>query len=402
MTSEFLSPNDLVDRLFLMLLRARWHPSALAEARAFVDGGSIAWEQFLARAGERSLAPLIYDVSRGLFVVPPAVERSLQAAYVRNAARSTLIFATLEEFLRRCRTAGANIVLLKGAALAATIYGNAALRPMMDIDLMVDQKTVNAVVQQLAEMGFYASHDEPRPGSHLAFESQMRFQRDDSTRTLIEVHWGLFDSPYYQALDDMAWWRQSTREALVGNSSILVLGPEAQILHLCAHMSLHHHALVWLWLHDIAELIFHYENEIDWTELFTQARGMNLLMPLQQVLPQVIANWQPPVPVELVEELRLLSPQSQELRIHHLFTQQRRTVAHHFIADLVGLRTWEQRITYALTQIFPSAKYMQVRYQIEPPLLTSLYYPLRWFSGLASLWQFRRQQSTSRHAKHAD
>ena len=78
---------------------------------------------------------------------------------------------------------------------------------------------------------------------------------------------------YYQHIP-LDWFWQTTLPVTVGTSTARVLGPEAQILHLCLHI-FQHRGQAWAFslrlLHDIAQVLTHYRAQIDWEMLLQNA-----------------------------------------------------------------------------------------------------------------------------------
>lgn len=369
--------------LFYALLRARWDESAWSEAAQIIQEGSIDWPAFLHLAKARGLAPLIYSVTRDHALLPPQVDRALQAHYVHNAARSTLLFDTLHAILDAFEREGVQVILLKGAALAESVYANPALRPMMDLDLLIRRDSLDAATRALTDLGFAPDRREPRRGAMQAFESQMRFHRPDLTDSLVELHWSLLDSPYYQERLNEAWFWQSARP--VRDSHAHTLGPEAQIIHLSAHMLLHHGRTIWLGMHDIAEVCYHEKDTLDWALLLAKARAMHLVLPLQHILPQVKRGWRASIPDAVLQDLQRLPASDDERRAFHWLTRQRTSEAHHFLADLLTTPSARQRWRFALANIFPSPVYVRERYGMKTPWLTPYAYLRRWLRGMAHL-----------------
>lgn len=64
-----------------------------------------------------------------------------------------------------------------------------------------------------------------------------------------------------------------------------------------------------------------------------------------------------------------------------------RWVIHRFATDLAMTPTWSLRSRYAAQNIFPSAEYMQWRYDIDQRWMAPAYYPYRWWVGLTGVWK---------------
>jgi hypothetical protein len=373
-------------RFVRLCLRARWEPEALEAARSLAVQTQLDWAALVRVADEERLGPLLYRAVRWQNLVPPAVEEGLRAARYSIAVRDRLLRGELVAILDCLAAQGVDVLLLKGAALAQTVYGGTGLRPMEDLDLLVHQEGVRPALRILAEQGYRRVGLEVRPGADLAYENEVMLRKAGPVDFSVEVHWSLFDLPYYQQVLPMAWFWQTASTVQIGNTPVQVLGPEAQILHLCGHMVLHHggERARLLWLHDVAEVLSHYRDQVDWEELLNRAQKCGLVLPVQHVVGQVAHEWGVPMPAEALSRLNALCPSAAEVRVTAWRTVSRRPVAQRFWTDLASMDGWRQRLHYAWIQLFPAVTYMQSRYRIRHRLLVPLYYPYRWWLGLRS------------------
>jgi hypothetical protein len=367
-----------------LCLRGRWEPEALELARRLAAQTQLDWAALTRVAAENRLGPLLYRMVHGQDLVPPAVEEALREVRLGNAMRDRLLREELVTILDRMAAQGVDVILLKGAALARTVYGGAGLRPMGDLDLLVHEQGVQPALRILTELGYRRAGVEVRPGADLAYESEVVLEKPGLVEFVVEVHWSLFDLPYYQQILPMAWFWQTALVVQVRNTQARVLGPEAQILHLCGHVVLHHGAeeAKLLWLHDVAEVLVHYRDQMDWDELLRRTQECGLVLPVQQVLGQVADEWGVPVPAAARARLDGLHPSAGEVQAVAWRTASHRPVAQRFWTDLASMGSWRQRLHYAWIQLFPSATYMQSRYGIRHRSLLPLYYPYRWWLGL--------------------
>lgn len=379
-------------QLYHLCLQAPWDPVALESARKVVAQRDVAWED-LEPVCFQGMAPLFYSIVRGQNLLPPAVEQELRLAYFGNAKRNVRLFHRLESALRRLAAVDVSVILLKGAALAGSVYENQAVRSVGDFDLLVRREDVSTTLEALAALGYEPSRVETHAGDVIAYESQIALTKPGESGCLIEVHWSLFDSPYYQYKMPMDWFWQSAEPVEIGQVATLMLGPEAQMLHLCGHLLLHHgsggdHSP--RWLYDVAAVIASYGERVDWDEVLRRAQVYDLVLPLQRVLPQVRDEWKVPLPVGVLERVRTLQPSRDEVRVFGQLTAARRPVAQRFWADLTGIPDWRARVRFAWNNLFPSPLYMQRRYSIPYCFLLPFYYPYRWWLGVYGLLTARR------------
>ncbi len=384
----------IVQQFVLLILQCRWDSSAILEERDLLARYSMDWEQCYQLIAANGVAPLIYSIIRDQGVFPPKIEQKLQKAYEHNRVRNIYIFSELKNILRRFKVVGIPNILLKGVALSKEIYGGVALRPLTDMDLLVHPGETESALGELKLFGYESLMPERGVNSSLLFENEVLLAKPGPIRTVIEIHWSLLDSPYYQHYLDMNWFWQTARKLDFFGAPTLIFSPEAQLLHLCSHFMLHHSGERLLWQHDIAEVIVHYNDTIDWGELFDRVMIFDLVIPTQNILSSVIAKWHLPVQGEIVKQLNELQPSSNELKVHAYLTGDKSSSGRSFLNDLRSMPDIRMRIRFILNNLFPAPTYMTSRYHIPDSLLLPIYYPYRWYLGLRSFVQTEQRDQS--------
>jgi hypothetical protein len=339
------------------------------------------WEPLIQIAVLQRVAPLLYRSVKGRQVVPEALERSLENTYLATAKRNLFLYHELQNVLRRLNEAGVPVIMLKGAALTETLYQNIALRPMRDLDLLV-LPTDAARTVALLEAAGYRRETEPHPGVSLAYENEVALYKPSLESYLLEVHWSLFDSPYYQQMA-MDWFWESTQIVDTPSGQLRILGPEAQVVHLCGHMVLHHaQESNLLWMHDLALFIHAHEGDIDWALLLEKTQEFQLVLSVGLTLERLSLQWQVPIPAPVLETLQAMDISPEELQAFAAQTAVFRPVAQRFWSDLSQMPTWCKRLRYAWISLFPSPAYMRERYDQEHATFLPLLYVYRLWLGL--------------------
>jgi len=329
------------------------------------------------------IGPLLHQTV-GAIVAPPLGEQ-LYLSYHATARRNLLLLRELGTCLRALTAAAVPVIVLKGAALIETVYGNLALRPMGDVDLLVRGRDLAATRQTLGGLGYEVRRIETHPGVVAEYENEVAFCKPGKLDTWVDVHWGLFDSPYYQDRIAMDWFWESARPAPIADVTALVLGPEALLIHLCGHLALHHMHTGLLWWYDVAEVLAAYRAEIDWPALLAHTQEYGLLLPVRTVLSRAVDEWGAAIPADVMHALRSLRESRVEQRIFADLTAAQRSPRRRFWSDLTSMSDWRQRLRFARTNLFPSPAYMRRRYAIAHPLLIPFYYPYRWLRGALGL-----------------
>jgi hypothetical protein len=132
---------------------------------------------------------------------------------------------------------GVATLALKGPALAAAAYGDIALRQFTDLDILVRERDLVSALAVLQTDGYCSSM--PLHGSPAAIPgaSQVTLVKPGVIGA-IDLHWRL--SPSYFALtpEGEELWQRAT-EVQLNTSSVLTLGHQNLILHLCVHGARH-------------------------------------------------------------------------------------------------------------------------------------------------------------------
>lgn len=249
------------------------------------------WEAVCQASLDFGLAPLLYSTLRPLtkgIGLPAGVESRLREVYLSSAARNVRLYSELSRVLKALRDAEIPVIPLKGSYLAEVVYGDTALRPMNDIDLMVRQEDFRKTIELLMSRE-YRAEGNVRPEDVFAVQ-QHHPPLTGRSGIPIEVHWtltqpklnglsreGRGNNAIPQHAAGHHWiaegiWRRAKPRMLSG-VEVLVLSPETLIIHLCAHAVLYHCLGGQLRsLFDIARTIRFYANDIDWPLMRDLAR----------------------------------------------------------------------------------------------------------------------------------
>ncbi|MBA3468093.1 MAG: nucleotidyltransferase family protein, partial [Herpetosiphonaceae bacterium] len=150
------------------------------------------WADFAALVEYHEVAPLIWASLRSYQrYLSPAYALHWKERYYLTAVRND---ARLSELHAICRDlAGQDIrpIVLKGMALAPTVYASIALRAMGDTDLLVRRRDVAVAWAVLSARGYLVPPASARYW-HLQFRNagELRLiQRH--TKAMVELHWWL-------------------------------------------------------------------------------------------------------------------------------------------------------------------------------------------------------------------
>jgi hypothetical protein len=228
-----------------------------SEQRCRLDGllrRDLDWPRLIGRARVHGVAPLLaWQLAAGQQAVPERALAQLRCDLQENAARNLLLSRKLLELLDLFGKAGIAVLPFKGPTLTRCAYGNLALRPFGDLDVLVHPRDAPGARDLLLGHGYRppARWTTRLEAFSLDTLGQLPLRRDDGI--LVELHTALLPRSFSFALDvDELWPRRRTVDLL--GRPVQALGAEDLLLLLCAHGAKH----LWqrlMWVCDVAELL---------------------------------------------------------------------------------------------------------------------------------------------------
>jgi hypothetical protein len=373
---------------------------------------SAGWTAFAELAGAPGLAWSVcdaFDRTGWPQGIPTSVHEGLRTARYVSAAQALYRFNKLPQILAPLANPPAiPVVLLKGAALAFTVYPDPAARSMGDIDVLIPRHQVDEAVSRVMPLGYRRYSPEMGDGFNQHFSHHVALVKDDHRLPPLELHWTLASSDHDRHAPDVDWFWERTepidleeRLAHHGFPSssqpfppLFVLQPGADLLYLSAHLMLQHGGadLSIRSLYDIHLLIERYGSRIDWVALVPRAAQLRWAPAVAAALEAAQVCFGTQVPGGIVDRLWAASDGASARlvarRANRLQTRATRLWSRASSLD------WPSRLRLAIGVAVPDRAYMVYRYKPEPSWLWPLYYPYRWFDilreGVITLWKKAR------------
>ena len=260
--------------LLLRCARVRRDPGTPDQIIALIKQ-PLDWEYLVRLARCHRLTSLLYvhlqQVCSG--DCPEVQLCELRAAYHRTAARNLFLTWQLLELVDRLKAESIPVIPFKGPSLAATLYGNTALRPFDDLDLFVHKSDVPLAQAILRRHGFLALHQltDAQEATHMKADCE-RCYVEPQHRVVVDLHWGIAPGYFSVPFEPRDWWDRVSVVTL-GDRKVLGLSPEDLLLYLCVHGTKH----AWqrlLWVTDVAELVNAYPS-LCYETVFDRAGAMH-------------------------------------------------------------------------------------------------------------------------------
>lgn len=215
---------------------------ALLSWRATVPevANPVDWEAVIRLAVRLDVAPVLYARLRQRGTrAPQAAADELRASYVASAARNMRLLHERDRVMAALSAAGTLVVPIKGASLAEELYGDAALRPMADVDLWVRREDTEAARSAVGSLGYAVLSKTDRP---LALQDALlgETQMVGRAGTLVELHWNIFPGEWLRhtaRVDQDEIWTRTRHAACSATGG---LSPEDTVVHLCVHLAVNH------------------------------------------------------------------------------------------------------------------------------------------------------------------
>ncbi len=345
-----------------------------------------AYATWLAYLDANRLTPLAHKTLADTDLAPEP-RAHLAAAYAESrAAWLQRKHETLSLLAILAQPPAIPVILLKGIALAFTLYPDPALRPMNDVDVLTPDKRLPEAAKRLLAKGYpYGSNLEPGfdsgPSHHLNFVSS-----NSAPPVRFELHSTIVRLPTVHRLDCLQWLWQGCEQEDVQGRQFKVLSPTATLLIASMHTMQAHGksgALV-SWIYDVDLLWRRRGDDIVWSETLQWAHRLDWESALHAMLVATIRCFDTSLPPQVMD---WLNQDPKHLRGYDAV--QRLASPDHTrsegMLEILRVQSTGGRWHYLTRTLVPHPTYMRQRYPIPHPALLPLTYPYRWLDITADL-----------------
>lgn len=393
------------NEVILGLLRADSENGRLPKIK---DWSELDWEGILRQSLRHGIAPLLYRRLMTNFSgisIPDRIMSRFKDISLHVTAKNMCLYHELSKLMKRLRDR-VPVILLKGGHLAALVYRDISLRPMVDLDLLIRKADLPEVAAAMRGLGYTQSTEDLDHPFHVAY-------LDPNRTAKLEIHWSLCpETSQAAALNVEDLWEGARWEMLEGNK-VRILRPEHLLLHICLHDAGQHFYLCGLrTMCDIDVILRRYGDEIDWGMVASQARqwGITKSSYLSLLLARELMDTD--VPEKTLTALKplnfrpenlswatkaILAPLSQDEPVSGSF------------AEFWGADRFKHKMALLLENFFPPRETMARTYSVQsnaPHLF--LYYPwrliefwMRYGRSLRKMWNPGSEVHIGLEAEHS-
>jgi len=337
----------------------------------------------------------------GSLLVPPAILDSLKALLRASQIRNLSFQHDLaDNILPALEGKVSPVVVLKGGALAFTLYSNPALRPLGDLDILIRHSHLDLAEQCLRELGFLRDTIEVSEGFAEFNIHHLHLRRDTPCPLFLEVHHRLRGSPADWYSVPLDWFWSQIEPYTIPNSqggvtTALTFNPTANLLYLSSHLMFFHGEVrsQLIWFYDLHLILEEWCDRIDWNLLISQARVFEWAPAVSAALKAIQKRFGSHLPRGVIEELDAFKQE----RAAELVKIRASTLSHDRVVGrwmVLRSKDWRGRFKVLKAFLFPSREYIHSRHHHRPAWLWPLYYPYRWGYMLrdvgVALWKLKR------------
>lgn len=351
------------------------------------------WNYFRKITNDHGVSALIYhnlEELKLLNLIPEEVARFLHGALFKSLSRNIYNTEAMGEVLRLLNNENIKTVLLKGLALENSVYGNAGLRQMSDVDILIDRKECIKARNILISNGYVSLPVKSFFHKLIITNIGKHLPSLIKNGTSVEIHHELFGGNSRE-LTKMLY--DNSYEIILNKERAYIPQPQIFFLYLIKHLYLHemnNESQLRLYT-DLAVLVEKYKDEIITSKLLEYASNaemseilawrLELLrdfwgISFPEWLDDFIDRWHTPDNINRFIDF-LKSPKDNPSRNKAQFYRQ-------VIGDIPGISL---KILFLLGDIFPSVSFMKNRYKCSGTMKVLFYYPHRLGK---ILWLFKR------------
>jgi hypothetical protein len=313
---------------------------------------------------------------------PPEVQQRLQSRLRLDTVREAVIERELVAVFEALARAGIPAILMKGSALAYTVYPQPALRRRGDTDLMIRRADLDTAASVLAEAGY--RRENMLHGEHVSHQAQFRKIDRHGVRHELDVHWKISNRPFFA---DLLTWDELAAAAV----PVPALGAHARAMGLahaltmaCVHPVAHHgdrYPDRFLWIYDV-HLLAGAMRADDFEQWTTLARARQIRAICARGIGLARAQFGTVVPPSVDEALTTTEA---EPSAWYLSAEPWRGDIR--LADLRTSRGLRAKTQLVREVVLPRRAYIQAEYGVSNPLLIGYFYVYRLARGCWRLLQ---------------
>ncbi|MFH0798819.1 MAG: nucleotidyltransferase family protein [Pseudomonadota bacterium] len=308
------------------------------------------WNSVVEHAIENGTATLLFSqlASKGFHGMPPAVVDRLRKIYLSTLISNRRMMADAAHAVQLLENGGVKTVLIKGMAMLADVYEDAALRRTSDADILIHFEDLDRAKKILMSDGFAC---DPL-ADKSSFANELGFGRKNTV--FVEVRWDMCHHDRFRFCNRFSMGGIFTGAAAadLNGAAVKIPSPEYQLLIAAFHQSFVHHFEKKMWLYDIVAIADRYGKDLSWERVvqLSETCGMRRALAYTFLRARREFNFSMKLPLEI-----------SRLRVRLLDACSRRRYG--FLVELLLLDCLKDLLLYAAGVLWPSDGWLKHHYR---------------------------------------
>ncbi|MDE3224256.1 MAG: nucleotidyltransferase family protein [Nitrospirota bacterium] len=331
------------------------------------------WDSLIEAAEQHNLLPALSHWLTGLEErerTHALVLKRMKPLLAGIAVQNLMLTEELALILRRLHQRQIPCMPIRGPALAEQLYGDVTARAMGDLDLLVQRERLSDVAQTLAELDY--REIDRRPGFARTYSYTLEFVKTRHGSIYVEPHWTIAYPPFADLVDMDGVWQRARPSKVVGVDT-LALSRTDLLLHLCFHLIHKGEQAPLLWSYELDRLIRQDPDAIDWPHIVHTARQTGQGELLANILSEVHALFDSPIPGAVVAQLTAWPEARQDgpprgfwhRRFTPLLLGESGVDGRESLAQLLAMKGLGAKWRYVCGILFPSSDFMRTHYGLS-------------------------------------
>ncbi|MHB1295242.1 MAG: nucleotidyltransferase domain-containing protein [Anaerolineae bacterium] len=354
-------------------------------------GEGVDWDEVYQGACSKGLLGLAHRYARqGLSraILPAWFTQAVADAFRGRAMRMALFSSTADRVMAMLNAAGLDYLVVKGPAIALTVYPDPSLRIFSDLDIIIHERDWAKAHRIAVEAGFEPDGALPNPPPKIIPSAVRLEQQYRRKGFLLEFHYDDILNAGLAARDVEGFWRRAVT-VTQGKVPFRTLCPADHLVFLCQHV--HYHGFFRLnWLADLAFMIRDHGHALDWDQVVATVRTEEAQVPVYYSLCMVERHLGVSAPPQV---LAAVKPDRFRLWAHERYLPSNSVLSEHpcwppffsfyhtpffrrLLPDLLVMGRRREKLHYLFRLLTPPRDWLMYYYDVRNPRLVWPHYVL--------------------------
>jgi hypothetical protein len=371
---------DLSDELFTYVRSVLQDESPLAPEASLDE-----WSSLLNFLRANWIIPFVYRKIGSLpqeCRPPETITDEMRQAFLFSRVRSLHMEGQLREIIKAFKEEGVRVLVLRGPALAWSLYPDPAMRPSCDLDLLVLPEQVVQARTILESLGYRCLAKRFETARDFFREECFVHQENPGNTFPVDLHWVHWElHPFFKGSEEVDILDLFQRGWKVETPTLAfeTLHPVDYLIHSAIHLiMIHKNEMRLSWVYDTALLAQYLQVPDDWETLQERCVAWRARLPLEHCLKMAQA-W---AGLELPEGFDDFSTWPRPTEDESAVWED--TMRHHWVTILLKRSLANpslilKRIPSLLRLLFPHPDMVRFCYPTSSKWLLPVSYVRRWF-----------------------